>query len=73
MSTWTANEIAEAAAEAEIPDSKLEALLCALETNTARIPTAVPLCSICRSPQFNTPHGLVCKNGHGGVESLDPT
>jgi hypothetical protein len=27
-------------------------------------------CSICNEPQFATPHGLVCSNGHGGADSL---
>ena len=25
------------------------------------------LCSVCRSPQFNTPGGVSCHNGHGGA------
>lgn len=25
-------------------------------------------CSVCNEPQYVTPSGLVCKNGHGGVE-----
>jgi hypothetical protein len=28
-------------------------------------------CGVCGEPQFNTPSGLTCKNGHGGEESLD--
>lgn len=33
---------------------------------------AVPalICSVCKMPQFNTPGGLCCKNGHGGADSL---
>lgn len=27
------------------------------------------LCSVCGEPQIDTPSGLVCKNGHGGVPS----
>lgn len=25
------------------------------------------ICSVCKEPQFKTPSGLVCKNGHGGA------
>jgi hypothetical protein len=28
-----------------------------------------PLCSVCGEPQFMTPSGSVCKNGHGGADS----
>ena len=28
------------------------------------------LCSVCNEPQFETPHGTTCKNGHGGAESV---
>lgn len=27
------------------------------------------LCSLCKEPQYDTPSGVTCKNGHGGVES----
>lgn len=27
-------------------------------------------CPICNSPQFQTPSGPTCKNGHGGVEGV---
>jgi hypothetical protein len=27
-------------------------------------------CSICHEPQFDTTSGVVCKNGHGGADSL---
>ena len=30
-----------------------------------------PRCSICRLPQFDTPSGPCCVNGHGGVEPLE--
>jgi hypothetical protein len=33
-------------------------------------PPAGTLCSVCRTPQFNTPGGLSCNNGHGGAPSL---
>jgi hypothetical protein len=34
-------------------------------------PIAVELlCSVCHAPQFTSPHGITCKNGHGGAESL---
>lgn len=29
------------------------------------------LCSVCKEPQFSTPSGLVCKNGHGGAPSIE--
>lgn len=29
-------------------------------------------CSVCREPQFNTPSGPCCKNGHGGADPLPP-
>jgi len=28
------------------------------------------ICSICGKPQFDSPSGTVCENGHGGVEGL---
>jgi|GEM_PF-2367875 len=31
---------------------------------------AVPRCSECGEPQFMTPHGICCSNGHGGAHSL---
>lgn len=27
-------------------------------------------CSVCRAPQFQTPHGATCGNGHGGAPPL---
>jgi hypothetical protein len=30
------------------------------------------LCAECAEPQLPTPSGLVCKNGHGGADSLEP-
>lgn len=30
------------------------------------------LCSICKKPQFETPSGLVCEEGHGGADSIEP-
>ena len=27
-------------------------------------------CSVCGKRQFNTPHGPVCADGHGGADSL---
>lgn len=29
------------------------------------------ICSICGQPQFDTPSGLTCSNGHGGADSSD--
>jgi hypothetical protein len=31
------------------------------------------ICSICKHPQWDTPHGTLCENGHGGVEGLSST
>lgn len=31
------------------------------------------LCSVCREPQFQSPSGLVCKNGHGGAPTIETT
>lgn len=31
------------------------------------------LCSVCSKPQFNSPGGPVCEDGHGGVEGVEPT
>lgn len=31
------------------------------------------LCPICKAPQYETPGGMVCGNGHGGVEGSAPT
>lgn len=28
------------------------------------------LCSVCKTKQYVTPHGLACKNGHGGAPPL---
>lgn len=30
-------------------------------------------CSVCREPQFETPSGDLCKNGHGGAPPLEDT
>lgn len=30
------------------------------------------LCSACGEPQFATPSGASCPNGHGGVEGVQP-
>lgn len=29
-------------------------------------------CPECRSPQFDTPGGACCENGHGGLEGVGP-
>lgn len=31
----------------------------------------LPLCSVCGQVQISTSSGMVCKNGHGGVDSLE--
>lgn len=28
-------------------------------------------CSMCGADQFDTPHGVTCKNGHGGADAID--
>lgn len=30
------------------------------------------ICPNCRAPQFVTPAGAVCMNGHGGITGIDP-
>ena len=32
-----------------------------------------PLCSVCKEPQFETPSGVTCVNGHGGADPLEET
>jgi hypothetical protein len=29
-------------------------------------------CSVCGLPQYNSPSGMTCLNGHGGAEPLEP-
>lgn len=29
------------------------------------------ICSVCNQPQFQSPGGWVCENGHGGAEPLE--
>jgi hypothetical protein len=30
-----------------------------------------PQCSVCKEPQFETPSGVTCVNGHGGADPLE--
>lgn len=30
------------------------------------------VCSVCGLPQYDTPHGVTCQDGHGGVPGVDP-
>lgn len=30
-------------------------------------------CAICKAPQFYSPSGVTCKNGHGGADSVEGT
>ena len=30
------------------------------------------LCSVCKQPQFMTPSGATCSNGHGGADGVNP-
>jgi hypothetical protein len=54
-------------------------MLCLLDTAREATreydaPKKTPLfCIDCLEPQFETPSGLVCKNGHGGSPSLSAT
>lgn len=32
---------------------------------------AKTLCLLCGEPQFETPSGITCKNGHGGAPSIE--
>ena len=34
------------------------------------VAVAVSRCSVCEEPQYETPSGLTCQNGHGGAPSL---
>lgn len=34
------------------------------------MPSSGTLCSVCRSPQFETVHGTTCANGHGAAEGV---
>ena len=34
-------------------------------------PSAATYCSVCNEPQLNTPSGLTCPNGHGGVTGVE--
>lgn len=38
------------------------------EHEAASDPTVADLCGLCGKPQFSTPSGVVCENGHGGAE-----
>jgi hypothetical protein len=31
----------------------------------------IPLCGVCKEPQFETPSGVTCVNGHGGADPLE--
>jgi hypothetical protein len=31
----------------------------------------IPLCSVCKEPQFETPSGVTYVNGHGGADPLE--
>lgn len=33
--------------------------------------SATPRCSVCGKPQFETPGGMTCPDGHGGADSMD--
>ena len=40
------------------------------ETEPEMQPTKL-VCPICVEPQFNTPSGVTCCNGHGGMEGVE--
>lgn len=55
--------------------SDLDDLIKALEdardyVKGRKAPTQL-LCSVCQEPQFKTPSGAVCKNGHGGAPGVE--
>lgn len=35
------------------------------------VPEEHPYCSVCGEPQYETPGGMTCNNGHGGAPSMD--
>lgn len=47
-------------------------LMGAMRRAKAAMDARRPCCEICGSPQFNSPHGLVCEAGHGGAGTLEP-
>jgi uncharacterized protein GlcG (DUF336 family) len=40
-------------------------------TNAWRVAKGPNICSTCREPQFQTPSGMTCRNGHGGAEGVE--
>jgi len=50
---------------------ELEALVILMKSSRAGLDA--PLCSVCKEPQFETPSGVTCVNGHGGADPLEET
>jgi hypothetical protein len=48
---------------------ELEALVILMKS--ARAGLDAPLCGVCKEPQFETPSGVTCVNGHGGADPLE--
>ena len=48
---------------------ELEALVILMKS--ARAGLGAPLCGVCKEPQFETPSGVTCVNGHGGADPLE--
>jgi len=62
----------------DVDDINAEELDALLEDNEFESPPEEPelvdpgtWCSVCHEPQFVTPSGVTCKNGHGGDDGLD--
>lgn len=48
------------------------AMLTALGLSDAVVPASgATRCSVCQQPQFDTPSGIACPFGHGGVDPAD--
>lgn len=40
------------------------------ESNLSKEVKLATVCSVCGEPQYDTPSGTVCKNGHGGCRGI---
>jgi len=52
----------------DLSDIDLDLSNIGLASNSGSKPT---LCSVCKEPQFETPGGMSCKNGHGGADGIE--
>jgi len=48
-----------------------EGLCASLNADISKCPKSKFRCSVCSEPQYETPGGLCCLNGHGGASSID--